>query len=261
MTAARQTLIPRETVMPKGNTETGFLKLLALACMIVDHVGAVFFPSIMEMRIIGRIAFPLYIWCVVVGCCYTRSMEKYLLRLIVVGIVAQPCYMLCFNHQWNEFNVFFTMILGVMGVYGIRLKRFGSQVWLPAIAVLIATVIDIDYGWKGVALILLAYLSRGSRAAVGAVFAAFCLFWGQGTYTLTSLFGVPLNGFLNALPAGTKALAQTLLKLQFSAVLALPFILIPTGVKWRMPMVMTYAAYPGHLLIIGIIRVLMQNAR
>ena len=68
-----RTRAPCEKVAPAANTDTGLLKLIALACMIVDHVGAVFFPGAMEWRVLGRTAFPLYIWCAVVGCCYTRN--------------------------------------------------------------------------------------------------------------------------------------------------------------------------------------------
>ena len=65
-----------------GNTDTGFLKILALLFMITDHVGAIFFPKITELRIIGRIAFPLYAWCLVVGSVKTKNPVKYALRLL-----------------------------------------------------------------------------------------------------------------------------------------------------------------------------------
>lgn len=254
----RKTHIPKETIMPAGNTNTGLLKLLALVFMIVDHAGAAFFPNVIELRFIGRLAFPIYIWCAVVGCCYTRSFEKYMLRLLIVGVIAQPCYMLGLSHTWYQLNVFFTLLLGVMGVCGIRLKRGFSHIWAPVAVLLIAAIANPDYGWRGVLLILLVYLCRGSRAAVGAVYLAFCLFWGQGSFTLTTLFGIPLSRLLANLPAGIRGLLQSFLKMQGCAVLALPLILIPTGVKWRMPKWMTYAAYPAHLLIIGLIRLITK---
>ena len=48
-----------------GNRDTGRLKMIALVCMIIDHVGARIYPEIGELRVIGRIAFPLYIWSTV----------------------------------------------------------------------------------------------------------------------------------------------------------------------------------------------------
>ena len=44
-----------------GNTSTGVLKLIALIFMFVDHAGKMLFPGIPELRMLGRIAFPLYV--------------------------------------------------------------------------------------------------------------------------------------------------------------------------------------------------------
>ena len=46
-----------------GNENTGLLKVIAILCMIADHIGAKFFPTIAELRVVGRIAFPLFAWC------------------------------------------------------------------------------------------------------------------------------------------------------------------------------------------------------
>ena len=45
-----------------GNQATGMLKLIALVCMMIDHIGAAVYPNHMALRVIGRIAFPLYAW-------------------------------------------------------------------------------------------------------------------------------------------------------------------------------------------------------
>ena len=76
-----------------GNTDTGLLKILALLFMIVDHVGVRLFRDVQELRIIGRMAFPLYVWCIVVGTVYTRDPLKYALRLLIAAVIAQPFYM------------------------------------------------------------------------------------------------------------------------------------------------------------------------
>ena len=63
-----------------GNTDTGFLKLIAFVTMAIDHIGAVFFPESVILRIIGRIAFPLFAYCLVIGYLYTSDVKKYLRR-------------------------------------------------------------------------------------------------------------------------------------------------------------------------------------
>ena len=82
--------------------------------MIIDHVGARIFPQIGELRVIGRIAFPLYIWCMAVGASYTSNPVRYALRLLLVGLIAQPFFMLGLSHSWSQWNVFATLFLGYL---------------------------------------------------------------------------------------------------------------------------------------------------
>ena len=121
-----------------GNTATGVLKLIALALMLVDHAGKMLFPGVLEMRMLGRMAFPLYCWCLVVGFHYTRSVPKYLLRIGLTGLISQPLYMLALNHTWREPNVFLTLLLGLCALWGIREKRWYSHLWAPAAALELA---------------------------------------------------------------------------------------------------------------------------
>lgn len=103
-----------------GCTATGVLKILALVFMFIDHAGKMLFPQIAEMRMLGRIAFPLYCWCMVVGISYTRSVPKYLGRLMLIGLVSQPIYMVALNHSWNQPNIFLTLLVALCGVRGSR---------------------------------------------------------------------------------------------------------------------------------------------
>ncbi|EQB85895.1 hypothetical protein M918_16975 [Clostridium sp. BL8] len=37
-----------------------WLKVLACVIMLIDHVGAIFFPKLWGLRVIGRLAFPIF---------------------------------------------------------------------------------------------------------------------------------------------------------------------------------------------------------
>ena len=52
----------------KLNTDTGLLKLIAIAAMLVDHLGARVFPQYPIMRVIGRVSFPIFAYCIAAGC-------------------------------------------------------------------------------------------------------------------------------------------------------------------------------------------------
>ena len=88
---------PSVRPVPVGNSATGLLKLIALLFMIIDHVGKVFFNNASDMRLLGRIAFPVYVWCMIVGFSRTRSVPRYLLRVLLVGLVSQPFYVLALD--------------------------------------------------------------------------------------------------------------------------------------------------------------------
>lgn len=109
------------------------LKLIALATMIVDHVGAVLVP-VPFLRNIGRMAFPLYAFLIAEGCRHTRSRERYLLRLGLLALVSEIPFDLAF-HSWaadilslakifdwavdflNLTNVFYTLFLAVSCIH------------------------------------------------------------------------------------------------------------------------------------------------
>lgn len=238
-----------------GNENTGLLKLIAIACMIVDHVGVAFYPRVYELRLIGRIAFPLFAWCLCVGAVYTRNIWKYALRLLIVGTLAQPIYFWAMNHQWSDLNIFFELMIGLLAIAGIRENWNGSRYWGPALALMASLVLPLknSYGWQGILFILLLYACRHRRSAIAALMTAFCLYWGQGTIKLTTLFGWTLPNEISFLP-NASGLLNDLSRVQFGALLALPLMLIPTGRRLRLPKWIPYAAYPLHLLVIGVVR-------
>ena len=238
-----------------GNDQTGWLKLLALVFMFCDHAGKMLWPQMPEMRMIGRLAFPLYCWCMVVGFHYTRSVPKYLLRLLVVGLVSQPLYMLALDHHWNEPNILFTLLAALLALWGIRWKRYGSQIWAPIAAMAAATLLHLNYGWQGVLLVVLLYLVHDTRLGITAVMIAFCLFWGTTSYNVRTIFG------FKTAPLAQISMIAPWLKLQAMAVFSLPFMLIRFRRKAKMPPWLGYAIYPGHLLVLWGMELLQKAIR
>ena len=252
---------------PAGNRSTGILKLIALYFMLIDHLGAAVFTWIPELRIIGRIAFPIYCWCLVVGFHYSRSMLKYLSRILLTGILVQPLYAHVLNHRIasdNLFvsfyqakpNVFFTLFLGLAALWGLREKKWFSHLWAPAAAILLAGLLNTDYGWKGVFFIILLWAARKERPAIAAVMIAFFLYWGTGYRVTGTLFGIPLN--ISQLPAYLSQPLSAFLRLETYGLLSLPFILIPFRNNVRLPLWASYSLYPAHLLIVWAVKLIVR---
>ncbi len=240
-----------------GNDRTWFLKAMAFILMVIDHCGVIFFRGVMEWRVIGRLAFPIYVWCLVVGMGYTRNPVRYSLRLLIVAVISQFFFMRALNHGILEGNVLFTLLLGQLAVYGLQRRKFGSQYWAPVFALAVSLVLKVDYGYKGVLLVILLYLAKDTRQSMIGVMVAYCLFWGEGTSLVNRLFGFDYSG-LKSLSAYSSSLYSVIFRIQNLAVLSLPLILFPVGWKKRHPGWLSYIAYPGHLLILWILRLALQ---
>ena len=240
--------LPARSRVPAGNTATNLLKIIALVFMFIDHAGKMLFPQIPELRMIGRIAFPIYVWCMIVGFHYTRSVPKYLLRVLIVGVISQPLYNLALNHTWKQPNVFLVLFLGLCALWGIREKKFLSQIWAPAAAILLATLLNADYGWKGVLLFILLYAVQDSRPGIAAVMVAFFLFYGSFFSVTKSFFGISFD--VNNLDPSLAKPLSSLLRMETYALFSLPLILIPFKKDLKMPRWIGYLIYPGHLALL-----------
>ena len=239
----------------QGNTNSGLLKLFALLFMIIDHTGAVFFSGHMDLRVLGRIAFPLYVWCIVIGIEHTHNHWRYALRLLFAGIISQPFYMWGLNHTITELNVMFTLFFGLLALICIKEKRYYSHIWGPVLILAISCMMRMDYGWRGILLIIALYSVREKKSAIAAVMFIFCLYWGTESMTLQKVFGIPLPNTIRFFPYGS-ALLRSVRKLQFFAVLALPFMVWPNnkGRYLKIPKWIEYFLYPGHLAVLAILR-------
>lgn len=92
------------------------LKMIALILMVVDHAAYYFEGLPMWFRLLGRISFPLFLFCLVWGYHYTKSRKKYLLRLYfmsifmaVLGYVVDRYFVT--EAGYGNHNIFVTMLL------------------------------------------------------------------------------------------------------------------------------------------------------
>ncbi len=247
-------LIPREP-----NQDQSLIKLVAIISMVIDHTGVVFFPGVLWLRMLGRIAFPLFCWGIVLGFEKTRDWRRYALRLLIMAAVTQPFFMLALSHAWDQFNVLVTLLLGLLAIVGIREKWGYSHIWAPFLALLIGAAFQMDYGWRGVLLIILMYLARHTKGGLAALMVVFCLYWGGGGTVaprevvnyVSSIPYLPLSRGLSTL--------LYLISLQTLAILSLPFMLVNTKSTFRFPKWLSYLIYPGHLLLLHLLRALLTG--
>lgn len=252
------------------------LKIIAAITMLIDHIGAaILLPMHLTginafgrwidvysiSRIIGRTAFPIFVFLLVEGFFHTHSRKKYFGRLMLFGLLSEIPYDLAFYAEpvyGNSQNVFWTLGIGFFVIWGLEelygryasgwklIKkngmgyRLGSwegrgrayyQMAACLLAVILiftgwftAGVLRTDYGGYGVLLIVLFYFGKHAKVRP----ALTCL----AGYLLFLWEPWCLGGFLLILfYNGTRK---------------------PSGKGFRY---FFYLFYPVHLLIFGLIRV------
>lgn len=235
------------------NTDTGFLKLIAIIAMIVDHVGAALYPEIRVLRIIGRVAFPLFAYSLAVGCVYTRDMRKYALRLLLLAAVSQPIYVMALHHttaamqairfdadpvraailwyiqSWHDPSILLSLLAGALLIWCIKDRRYAIAAILTAVILYFQGYLD--YGWRGIALMLLFYAFLEHPGASFLWVAGFMLWWGM-------------------LSGGSYRAGPVSFGIQVFAVFALPLIYLPTKTNLKLGKWFFYLSYPAHLALI-----------
>ena len=224
------------------------LKIIALITMIIDHIGGALFPQFLFLRVIGRIAFPIYAFFIAQGCIYTKDYKKYLSRLFIFALVSEIPYDLCFNtypnyikiNFLNQTNTIYTLFLGAFLIFvfikleDINISYF-KKLFIKIISCIfilfISIILQTDYSAWGIILILTFYLFRNDKMAM-LLIPLLLIIYKYVNYFNFSLF------LFNILPLGL-----------------LYFYNNKKGInlKW-----LFYIGYPLHLLIIGLIRILIN---
>lgn len=143
------------------------LKMIAIVAMLIDHVGAVLYPQVEVLRIIGRIAFPIFAFTLVEGFFHTRDVKKYMMRLGVLALISEIPFDLAFFGVPFAFvhqNVFFTLFLGILMLYLMMIapKDFRRVLCVVAM-ILLADYLHTDYGSWGLLMVLCYYVFRDKR--------------------------------------------------------------------------------------------------
>ena len=209
------------------------LKILAMVTMTLDHVGLSLLPQYPVLRLLGRLAMPIYAFLIAQGCRHTRSRGRYLLRLFGLGAACQAVYYIAMDSLYM--GILITFSLSVVLIWTLErakeMKKTGPI--LTAVAAVLGAVFlccvlpgllpgrdfGLDYGIFGVLLPVAAY------------------FWG--------LPGMGIDLALLCLSFGGN---------QWWSLLALPLLACYNGQrgKWKLG-TFFYLYYPVHLAVIQLI--------
>ena len=222
------------------------LKYMAFLSMLLDHVNNSMITPYLDgkglllhvsnlLSILGRVAFPLFMFFLVEGFFKTRSRKKYLINLLIFGILSEVPFDLftsreLFNKNWN--NIMFTLALSLITIWivdemkGRLVKKsktlwYGASVLVVAVMCAVAMFFSLDYDYHA---IIVAYL--------------FYIFHEK------PLYGAAL-GYLSIIK-------------ELYSVLGFAATLTYNGERGKQYKWLNYAFYPVHLLILGLLRVALK---
>lgn len=222
------------------------MKLIAVVCMLIDHLAAFYLfklpvmhtelfmlrhhavTPLLMMRLVGRLAFPIFAFLIVEGFLHTRSRVRYGRNLLIFALLSELPWNLIHSGTWHypSQNVFFTLLLGYLGLCALEYFKDDSRRLLASLlGLLVASVLmRADYGCSGYGFILLLYVLRENRilqAIIGS-----CVL---GSRWIAGLAFIPINMY-----NGERGF-----------------------VKGPVAKYLFYLFYPLHLLVIYLLRVYM----
>ena len=145
------------------------LHIWAMLLMLCDHLQLTLLPDLPILRCVGRLAFPLFAFMAVEGYLHTRSLKKYLLRLLMLAVISEiPFDLLVSGSVFDPMhqNVIWTIILGLCCIRAFEnisadLKKMLSAVVIIA-SLAAAIIARVDYSSAGVLTLLAFYAFRGN---------------------------------------------------------------------------------------------------
>lgn len=203
------------------------LKIIALISMLIDHIitAELLGQNILmqwglsmqtsywvfdAIRLLGRIAFPIFAFMVAEGARHTRNIKKYILRLFIFALISEIPFdalhwpvafsvLPRFISFFRNTNVLYTFALAVSGIALYNLCRSRSkgralQIASLAVPALLSVVLSTDYTIFGVALVYAAYLpgenKRVKFAAMAGVLAVLYLGYASDWFTPLTMYNV-----------------------------------------------------------------------
>ncbi len=146
------------------------LKIIACVTMAIDHIGASLLPDVYMLRIIGRLAFPLFAFFIAEGCRYTRNKPKRFLLVFGLAVICEAGYFIISQEITGTALLTFSCSIPI--IYALQffkkslVQKKSTTILLSgltlgatvAVAYVVSELVPIDYGFPGVLLPVLVSL-------------------------------------------------------------------------------------------------------
>ena len=121
-----------------------WLHILAMACMLCDHLWGTVVPGNDWLTCIGRISFPVFAFLIVEGYFHTRNLKKYVGRLLLFAILSEIPFNLAMGsrlfypvHQ----NVLWSFLISLGLIHWCEKAKASGKRWKQMICIWACCVI------------------------------------------------------------------------------------------------------------------------
>lgn len=221
------------------------IKLFAFLFMLIDHAGIILYPDCFVLRVLGRLAMPLYAYCIARGYYYSSqkgTLRKYFMNVGSLFLISQYPYFLMEGSNWEKgLNTCGTWLMAIMLLYLLEhIEPLQSIVKAAIVIVVIiciqrSTYLYTDYRLYGVMTPIIFY---------------YTFFKEKIKIYQLPIWMVMVNGFYVFVEADNRSLMQML------SLMALPLIMLlhKRDLPLRIPKKIYYIFYPLHIVALLVIK-------
>ena len=153
-------------------TITSFgLHIIAMVCMLCDHLWGTIVPGNDWLTCIGRISFPIFAFMIVEGYFHTKNLKKYVQRLLVFAILSEIPFNLAMGsrifypiHQ----NVLWSFLISIGLIHWNENAKASEKIWKRLIVAVITVVLGylaglltmVDFYHAGILTVLVFYFTK-----------------------------------------------------------------------------------------------------
>jgi len=94
------------------------LKIIAAISMLIDHIGYLLLPQVTVLRVIGRLAFPIFAFMIAEGCRYTKNKFRYFATMSALALIVQAVYYVYSKN--TTLTVLATFSISILLIYGLQ---------------------------------------------------------------------------------------------------------------------------------------------
>ena len=188
------------------------LKVIGIISMTIDHIGYFLFPQMTVLRVIGRLADPIFAYMIAEGCRYTKNKARYFCTMLAI---ACACSVVTYFAERSLYqSIFTTFSCTILLIFALdaavktaeRAEKFFWGICAAVLTFLYFAVFQLwmipgfetDYGFLGVITSVLVWLGRSKAEKLSGLTVGLCLLSAElGTVQFCSLAAAGLLYFYN----------------------------------------------------------------